>query len=84
MMDIRQRTVDYMQQNFGLSAGITETLFDIGMFREDIARRTLVRDEYARRARTRKKTELKITLAEKYAVSFSTVEKWVNDDNLFP
>jgi hypothetical protein len=54
---------------------MTEVLFDAGLIREDIARRVLIREEYNQGARPGNKTALKWELAEKYAVSASTVEK---------
>ncbi|MEN8230456.1 MAG: hypothetical protein ABFS38_20005 [Bacteroidota bacterium] len=75
MRVIREGTVKYLAENFGLSASTTEVMFDTGLLREDVSRRVLILDEYHRRARSGKKTELKWELAEKYAVSPSTVEK---------
>lgn len=75
MRIIRESTARYVEDNFGLSESNTETLFDIGLFREDVARRVLIRDEYNQEARPGNKTDLKWELAEKYAVSTSTVEK---------
>ena len=44
-----------------------------------------IRDEYQGKSRTKRKTELKIHLAEKWAVSLSTVEKIITEGNdLFP
>lgn len=85
MIDIRDRTADYIQQNFKIQKDTTEAMFDMGLIREDIAKRVLIRDEFSRRSRTKKKTELKIHIAEKWAVSLSTVEKILTEGNeLFP
>ena len=85
MIDIRDRTGDYIKQNLYIEKATTEALFDVGLIREDLARRVLIRDEYQGRQSTKKKTELKIFLAEKWAVSLSTVEKIITEGNeLFP
>ena len=85
MIDIRLITAQYVEQNFAITPEVTQTMFDVGLIREDVARRVIIRDEYNRRCRTHKKTELKITLAEKYHVSLSTVEKILTEGNgLFP
>lgn len=85
MIDIRDRTGDYIKANFNIDKPVTETLFDTGLIREDIARRVLIRDEYQGKQNLKKKTELKIFLAEKWAVSLSTVEKIITEGNVcFP
>ena len=72
---IREGTARFMSENFGLAASTTEVMFDVELFREDVARKVLIRDEYQQRAGNGNQTELKWELAEKYAVSISTVEK---------
>lgn len=85
MINIRDRTGDYVKANLNIEKATTETLFDIGLIREDLARRVLIRDEYQAKSRMKRKTELKIHLAEKWAVSLSTVEKIITEGNeLFP
>lgn len=75
MINIRCITAQYMDQNFSITAEVTETMFDVGLIREDVAKRVLIRNEYSQRERTHKKTELKIHLAEKFSTSLSTIEK---------
>ena len=75
MRVIREGTARFMSENFGISSDTTEVLFDTGLFREDVARRVLIRDEYNQEARPGNKTDLKWELADKYCVSESTVEK---------
>ena len=85
MINIRDRTKSYVNQNFNITPDTTEAMFDMGLIREDIARRVLIRDEYNKKVRIKRKTELKIMLAEKWAVSLSTVEKIITEGNeLFP
>ena len=85
MINIRERTAEYMKRNLDISTDVTEMMFDIGLIREDLAKRVLIRNEYKVRERTHKKTELKIHLAEKWHVSLSTVEKILTEGNgLFP
>lgn len=85
MINIRDRTADYVKHNFNIQTDVVEAMFDMGLIREDIARRVLIRDEYSVRMRVKKKTELKIHLAEKWSVSLSTIEKIITESNeLFP
>jgi len=85
MIDIRERTKNYVKDNFNITPETTETMFDMGLIREDIARRVLIRDEYQRKSPLKKKTELKIYLGEKWSVSLSTVEKIITEGHeLFP
>ena len=75
MQIIRKGTARFMSENFAISTDTTEVLFDIGLFREDVAKRVLIRDEYHAQCEPGNKTDLKWELADKYAVSPSTVEK---------
>ena len=85
MIDIRDRTAEYIFNNLNIERSTTEALFDIGLIREDLAKRVLIRDEYQGKQMIKRKTELKIHLAEKWAVSLSTVEKIITEGNeLFP
>jgi hypothetical protein len=77
MQKIREGTSRYMSENFGISTATTEVMFDTGLIREDIARKVLIRDEYYQGCDHCGKTELKEKLADKYAVSLSTVEKYL-------
>ena len=78
MQVIREATARFMSENFGISAATTEVMFDTGLFREDLARRVLIRDEYNQEARPGNKTDIKWQLSDKYAVSESTVEKYLS------
>jgi ribosomal protein S6 len=80
MIDIRQRTALYVQQNFEISPDVTEAMFDIGLIREDVARRVIIREEYLQRSGGTKKTDLKLQLAEKFCTSVSTIEKIVGNE----
>ena len=75
MIDIRKSTADYMANTMDVSRDVVEMLFELGLMREDLARKVLIREEYFRKSSTRRKTDLKIHLSEKWAVSLSTVEK---------
>ena len=75
MRIVREGTARFVSENFGISTAITEVMFDTGLFREDVAKRVLIRDEYQQKMNNGNRTDLKWALAEKYAVSVSTVEK---------
>jgi len=78
MIDIKVRTASLLKENIGISEDTTQALFDIGVLDEGTCRRVLVREEFLSKNQTLRKTELKIALAEKYCVSFSTVEKYIS------
>lgn len=77
MKFIRKDTARFMSDNFGISSTITEVMFDAGLIREDVARKVLIRDEFYQGCGNGQKTKLKEELANKYAVSLSTVEKYI-------
>jgi hypothetical protein len=79
-MRIKEETSLLLREKFGLSEAMTLILFDAGLFREDIARRVLIREEYHSRCDREPKTGLKWELADRYAVSVSTVEKILKED----
>jgi len=54
---------------------MTQAFFDVGLFRVDIARKVLIREEYRRKCSMESKTDLKWQLAEKYCLSVSSIEK---------
>ncbi|MBA7523531.1 hypothetical protein ES705_15658 [subsurface metagenome] len=78
MINIKSRTANLVKQNLGLDESTTKALFDIGLLNEEICKKVLIREEYLASNQTRLKTEVKIHLAEKYCVSFSTVEKYIS------
>jgi len=85
MIDVRVKAVVYMERNFDIQPSVTEAMFDTGILREDLMRRVIIRYEYNRRCTTRKKTELKLHLAEWWCLSLSTIEKIITEGNsLFP
>lgn len=85
MINVKAKAAAYVLQNFDIRPEVTEAMFDTGLLKEETVKRVLIRDEYQRRARTNKKTELKIHLAERWCVSLSTVEKIICEgQNLFP
>lgn len=85
MIDIRDRTAIYIKKNFNIAPEVTGVLFDTGLIREDVAKRVLIRDEYFSNVGAKMKTELKSHIADKWAVSHSTVEKIIAEGSeLFP
>jgi len=81
-MNIREKTAVIVQRNLNIDPSVTEALFDIGLIREDVAKKFVIREEYFDRSHTHKKTDLKIALAEKYNVSLSTIEKTVTETTM--
>jgi hypothetical protein len=77
MMDIKTKTAELVKRNINIDEDTTRALFDIGLLEEHICRKVLIREEYHSKSAMKRKTELKIYLAEKYCVSMSTVEKYI-------
>ena len=77
MINIKQKTELLIKEKIGLSSDAVKALFDIGLLTENNCKRILIREEYFDKMTTRKKTELKIHLAQKYCISFSMVEKYI-------
>lgn len=77
MIDIRKRTAELVQKNLDIPEEITATLFEFGLLEEHICKRVLIREEYYSRATPKRKTELKIILAQKYCVSLATINKYL-------
>ena len=82
MINIRHKTIELATTKADIPADAVQALFDIGLLEEHVCRKVLIREEYAERCAVRNKTNLKITLAEKYCVSLSTVEKYLQGDRL--
>ena len=77
MIDIKSKTAVLIKENLGLENDVTHALFDLGLLDEGICKRILIREEYLRKAPSKSKTDLKMFLADKYCVSFHTIEKYV-------
>jgi hypothetical protein len=77
MIDIQKKTEILIKEKIGVSEDAVKALFDIGLFTEHNCKRVLIREEYFDKMATRKKTDLKIHLAEKYCVSFAAVESYI-------
>jgi hypothetical protein len=81
MIDIRQKTAQLVRENVNLPEDATQVLFDLGLLEMHTCRKVLIRNEYYRKCATRRKTDLKIYLAEKYCVSLSTINKYLALDS---
>jgi len=77
MINIRLKTAEALKADLDLPEEVTETLFDMGVISERGARDLLIRNEYKNRINFRRKTDVKIFLADRYCVSFSAVDKIV-------
>jgi len=75
MINIRKRTAKMLEEDFKIEPQLTETLFDFGILDEKTCRDKLIQQDFQRITINRRITDARITLAEKYCVSYSTVEK---------
>jgi len=78
MIDIRKSTAKLIKENLDLDEGTTQALFDIGLLDVTTSRNVLIRDEWQRCINFKRKTDLKVYLADKYALSYSAIEKIIS------
>jgi hypothetical protein len=78
MINIRNQTGDLLCK-YGIDRATTERLFDEKLLDENICKRVLIVNEYNRQLRVSGKTkyDIKIQIADRYCVSYSTVEKYI-------
>ena len=76
MIDILEHTATLLKRDLDIPFEVTGTLFDLGLIDERCAIRVLVKDEYLKYlVGHRSKTNILIYLAERYCLSYSTIEK---------
>lgn len=76
-MDIRTKTANMLIRRYNVPKEITMALFDDEILTEHQAKKILIRDEFLNKSTKLRVTELKISLAERFCVSLSTVEKYI-------
>ena len=79
MIDIKTKVISLAQEKADIPPDAMEVLFDMGLLELHVCKKVLIREEYNQKAFTHKKTDLKIALSEKYCVSLSTVEKYLQE-----
>lgn len=75
MKGIREGTAKMLEEDFAMDPQLTETLFDFGILDELTCRNKLIQRDFQRLMPRSKVTDLRLTLADKYCVSFSTIDK---------
>ena len=75
-MDIRTRTANMLVRRYNIPKEVTMILFDDELLTEHQAKKILIRDEFVNKSTKLRITELKISLAERFNVSLSSVEKY--------
>lgn len=78
-MDIKNKTVQLIKNNYQLSTEITLSMFDQGLLTEHQCKKVLIRDEFVNSSTKFENMNLKKSLADKYCVSLSTVEKYIRE-----
>lgn len=76
-MDIRTRTANMLVRRYNIPKEVTMALFDDELLTEHQAIKILIRDEFLNKSTKLRMTELKISLAQRYCKSLSTVEKYI-------
>ena len=76
-MDIKTKTAHLIQRNYQLPKQVTMAMFDDKLLTEHQCKKVLIRDEYVNSSTKLRITQLKLSLAERYCVSLSTVEKYI-------
>lgn len=76
-MDIRTKTANLIKNSYELPKQVTMAMFDDGLLTEEQCKKVLIRNEWLTASTKHKLTELKLSLADRYCVSFSTVEKYI-------
>lgn len=78
MINIREKTADFLQEKQGIPKDKTEAMFDSHILNENYCRRVLVAHEYKKRSTSSmSKTDIKVLLSDRYCISYSTVEKYI-------
>ena len=77
-MNIKSETADLIEKNYQLPKEVTMAMFDDGLLTEHQSKKVLIRDEFVNSSSKMKNMEIKNTLAEKFSVSLSTVEKYLH------
>lgn len=78
MIIIEEKTADLFREKYGIAPEATKRLFRDNVLSETYCKRVLIADEFVKRQREGiTKTEIKILLSERYAISYSMVEKYI-------
>ena len=75
MINIKTETARHLRDEFNIDSNVTALLFDKGILSFVACRDMLIREEYRKKARSKERNRLKAKLAEKYCVSFISIEK---------
>lgn len=78
MINIREKTAVLLWDKYGITEEQTEQMFRDQVLNEKYCIRLLVANEYAERSKgPTSKIDIKVLLSERYCVSYSTVEKYI-------
>jgi len=79
MINIQDKTSKLLKELLELPEETTIELFNLGILQDHTCRKVLIVEEYKEKCFTMLKTDLKLSLADKYHVSYSSVEKYVKN-----
>ena len=77
-MDIKSSTAELIEKNYQLPKEVTMAMFDDELLTEHQCKKVLIRDEFINSSAKLKNMELKESIAERFCVSLSTVEKYLH------
>ena len=77
-MNIKAETSKLIEKNYQISAEVTMSMFDNDILTEFQCKKVLIRDEYINSSARMRNMDVKKSLAEKFSVSLSTVEKYLH------
>jgi len=73
--DIRVATTKLFKKDYHIDESVTAFMFENGLLQYHLAKKILIKSEYKKKSKPKCKTLLKCQLAEKYNISFESVEK---------
>jgi hypothetical protein len=78
LIDLKKETAKRLSDGLGMDENLTFRLFTDGLIDERTAKKFLVRDEYQKiNPPNGQKNEVKVNLADKFCVSFETVNLYI-------
>jgi hypothetical protein len=78
IINIKVNIINHFKENYQIDPKITEKLYDEGILSYKTCRDLLLRNEYQKEVEPKMRNRIKLKLAEKYCVSFASVEKIIS------
>ena len=75
IINIRVSVKKLLKEKYNIAPEVTDEMFKSGILKEYNCRDMLIIEEYKRLARPKERNRVKLSIAEKYCISFASVEK---------